>query len=92
MYIYIYICICIFIYSHIYIHTHIYVYIYICIHIITLICSTSCWGSPRAQRLLSSFVRFPVCKGSQPGGTIKGNLSAATLNRFRPLFSVYLDN
>jgi len=25
-----------------------------------------------------------VCKGSQQGGTIKGNISAATLNRFRP--------
>jgi len=39
-----------------------------------------------------SYQQVKVCKGSQQGGTIKGNASAATLNRFRPPFSVYLDN
>jgi len=29
-----------------------------------------------------------LCKGSQQGGSIKGNISAATLNRFLPLGSV----
>ena len=33
-----------------------------------------------------------VCKGSQHGATLKGNISAATLNRFRPLFSLHLDS
>ena len=31
-----------------------------------------------------------LCKGSQQGGTISGHISVATLDRFRPLFSLHL--
>jgi len=52
-------------------------------------------GLPLTRRARSSTTQSgttAVCKGSQQGGTITGNISAATLNSFRPLFSVHLDN
>ena len=49
-----------------------YIYIYIYIHIYIYI----------------YIYTYTLCKGSQQGGTIKGNISAAILNRFLILGSV----
>jgi len=42
----------------------------------------------RCTRPTACDIKFKVCKGSQQGGTIKGTISAATLNRFLALGSV----
>jgi len=40
---------------------------------------------------IASSPREAVCKGSQQGGPIKGNISAATLNMYMALGSVVVD-
>ena len=51
---------------------------------------TRAHGHVEDKRVVPRFTHSP--KGGQQGGSIKGNMSAATLNRFRPLFYMYLDN